>query len=335
MTGGWDDEDWDQDDEPAPVVEAAVGGWERVEQLAPTATDTEERAPRPCKRCGVERDWVWIAEMGFFVAPPLLCAACRDLENGEAEQLRRADALQRAGIPERYRGWSFGRTAYQDGLPHEWRSRMGARIADGERVIGILSGCADAVEGLDAWTPSQGWVWLEGPAGCGKTLLACCAAERLICAPLEWEVELDGEWVVGVEQERKAPRGSPLRRRGGWEVVLVSEAEMFADQRADRNREPGETTTIRRLIGSGVLILDDCGQSLEEAGPVLGQRREFLEQLVDARYRARRPTIFTSNHALHGPRLEPLIGRRAHGRIVEMVGPRNWRLDGDWRQGRG
>ena len=107
----------------------------------------------------------------------------------------------------------------------------------------------------------------------------------------------------------------------------------MGDAKGDRNREQGEPTTLRRLIGAGVLVWDDAGQSLEDAGPVLGQRRELIEQLVDARYKARRPMVLTSNLSLRASRTEALLGKRAHGRLVEMVGPRNWTLNGDWRQG--
>jgi DNA replication protein DnaC len=290
-----------------------------------------EGAERACQNCGVMAPWVWIEGCGWM-PPPRTCRVCSEEIEERTERERVQESLQRAGIPERYRGWSLQDLDYQgqeDG--YRWRSRHRARLDSGERVLGVLSGDEEAVEGLDAWRPEHGWVWLEGRCGSGKTLLACMAAERLIREPLRWEALLGGEWVDPQVAGRAVHGVLTLRRRGGWEVTIISEADAFSDQRADKNREPGERTTIRRLIDAGVLVWDDAGQSLEDAGPVLPQRREFFEQLVDARYRQSRPMLLTSNLSLRHSRTEALLGKRAHGRLLEMVGPRNWTLHGDWR----
>ncbi len=289
----------------------------------------------PCLRCGTPRPAVQVPP--YLVAlvgldptspPPAICDRCREEQAAQEARERLAARLQRAGIPERYRGWSFDEAVVA--TRHEFVADLRERLEP--KVLGVLTGCNEAMEGIAAWRPGNGWGYLEGEVGSGKTLLACCLAEDLLSTPLRVEVQTAEGWEEGEAAERQEPRGALRRKSGGWSAQLLGEGEMFARQRQDKHRAKGQRTTMQSMLAAEVLVWDDLGTALEGAGKAAEWRQEWVEELIDGRYRRRAPTVFTSNHALTG--LAPVLGERAAGRVVEMVGERRWVLSGNWRAGR-
>jgi DNA replication protein DnaC len=123
----------------------------------------------------------------------------------------------------------------------------------------------------------HGWLHIHGQAGAGKTHLALAITNQSIyaCGPVRY-------W---------------------YESELVIEAK-------DRiSREGTSPEALRReLSDCPLLVLDDLGSAKATPWAVL----EFLEPLVNARYKAQLPTVFTS---LGGPteireHLSESIGRR-------------------------
>jgi DNA replication protein DnaC len=123
----------------------------------------------------------------------------------------------------------------------------------------------------------DGWLHIHGLAGAGKTHLALAIANQAIyaCTPVRY-------WYVS---------------------ELVTEAK-------DRiGREGTSPETLRRELSEcPLLILDDLGSAKATPWAVL----EFLEPLVNARYKARLATVFTSlgTPAEIREHLSDSIGRR-------------------------
>ncbi len=99
----------------------------------------------------------------------------------------------------------------------------------------------------------------------------------------------------------------------GHTAVFASVPEVLSRIRATYNDEARETEAqlMFGLREAKLTVLDDLGAEKKSKWTL-----EKVYELIDARYRARRPTIVTSN--LTPEELEKQIGPRAYDRLLEM-----------------
>ena len=139
------------------------------------------------------------------------------------------------------------------------------------------------------------WLVLCGPTGTGKTGLAVSLLKQL------------------------AARG----QRG----LIVREKSMLDRIRATYNRqrgsdEPTETDVLDELRRVPVLVIDDVAAP---GSTTTDWAQGQLFDVLNARYSARRRTIFTSNlEAVQGDDLAEYLGPRIWSRVVERTNQRQW-----------
>lgn len=117
----------------------------------------------------------------------------------------------------------------------------------------------EAFEAAEAWASNPTtWLVIHGEPGCGKTHLACAAVNLLV--------------------------GTGRRVRFWYAPDLTRAAK-----RAIGEGNGAEDYLLRELIDLPILVIDDLGAA-RATDYVLS---EVLEPLIDARYRAKRPTLIT------------------------------------------
>jgi len=179
--------------------------------------------------------------------------------------------LRLAQVPELYEGKLMG--DYR--IAHQGAAIPGAELALAQAqtwVEKIVSG--DEVRSL----------YLSGPPGSGKTLLASIALTELIL--------------------HTARPGLFVKLSLGY----------FQRLRATYDDQPGgerASQVIARLSAVPHLVLDDLGAERGSAWEI-----EWLYNLIDARYQKRRPVIITSNHSIED--LRELSRGRVASRLRHM-----------------
>jgi DNA replication protein DnaC len=119
---------------------------------------------------------------------------------------------------------------------------------------------------------------------------------------------------------RMIAEAGPVR----YEITATTAADMYALLRPGGSPR-GEKAELDRLARSPILLLDDLGSA---------KASEWVEEttyrLINARYNACKPTIFTSNYttqaprdretgAILGPGLDAILGDRIVSRLAEMT----------------
>lgn len=162
------------------------------------------------------------------------------------------------------------------------------------------------------------WPWgsglyLFGSPGCGKTLLAALTMRGMLISGREygWPV-VDG---VRTSWEN-------FSRGGGghitfWQPIFrfVNTPRLLHDIKNTFTRmskeEPDTDSVITKYETADALVIDDIGREKPTDWV-----RETLFLLIDARYNAKRPTIFTSNY--HPRELAERLSEPIADRILEM-----------------
>ena len=161
------------------------------------------------------------------------------------------------------------------------------------------------------------WPWdkglyLNGPVGCGKTLLATCTIRGMILGAQEvgWPV-MDGQRVSWDDL------GYGCSHLTFWypEFRFVNVPRLLAEIKGTFSRQSRYELTTNDVIQDyekcDVLVLDDLG-----AEKATDWVREMMFLVVDSRYTSGRQTIFTSN--LSPRQLGETLSERIADRIVEM-----------------
>ena len=125
----------------------------------------------------------------------------------------------------------------------------------------------------------------------------------------EWCAYLVGSTGTGKTSQAIAAVKHYVSR--GWRCRYLTERDLF---RLLRPAEGGPRLRPEQLIDLDLLVIDEFGS----AGRTDWQH-EILRDVIDGRYRARRPTIFASNHSLRTLSAKEGLGRIIIERIYEGV----------------
>jgi DNA replication protein DnaC len=217
-------------------------------------------ANAPCSLCG-GTGWVLEAIEGRKQARPCTC---------RGENIAR-ERLESAGIPERYRDCNFSNFA--DDSPALVRAKEIAR------------------EFVDSYPAVEAGLLLVGPAGRGKTHLACAILSELVVT----------KGVSGLYADFS-------------DLLLRIQTSFRPD--ADSSKE----SVLTPYADAELLVLDELGASKPHPWVL-----DVLYNLLNTRYNRKRITIATSNwedepDSASGERekLEDRIGYRLRSRLYEM-----------------
>ena len=240
-----------------------------------------------------------------WLKPPQLCKACTERTQFDEGARLFAERQDVAGIPEIFRGFDLGGAdVHAGGDADSFRRQCLAGS-----TVGIVGGNSDAARFLRSWKPSDGWVYIHGINGSGKSSLSCAAANGILRHPYPPSL------LVIAEESLDS------------QIKQASTDARFRRDRADRHDPVGVACKV------AVLVYDDFATKSKrhaEQTPIDGWLRDQQERLIDHRYRNNLATILTSNVRL-GDLRERFSGRLA-GRVRERVGPRVYDLgNADWR----
>ena len=213
-----------------------------------------------CGQCG-GTGWILESADGKKSARP---CGCR-------ESTLRGDRLHAAGIPERYREQTFDN--FYDSSLH------------------LKSAKRRAQEFVDEYPGGPAGLLFLGPAGCGKTHLACAILSELV--------------------SRKGARGLYV----DFSDLLLKIQTSFRP-----DAESSKESVLTPYTDAEVLVLDELGASKPHAWVL-----DVLYNLLNTRYNRKRLTIATSNFedepdtaSGERDRLEDRIGYRVRSRLYEM-----------------
>jgi DNA replication protein DnaC len=230
---------------------------------------------------------------------PLVCRTCEDAARDAQVESDLSIRQHNADVPERFRPYRLDRV---ERMPagadlSQWRLELGRMRPV---AIGIHPGNVRAWQACCGYKPDSAGLWLHGPVGTGKTLLAAALATKLV-AP----------WVPLTEEEirKLAPKRVKYRLRRDVAPTAMCDVQDLLDR--TRLSWSGDRDPLGRLSRIQVLILDDLGAvTLPEFG------RDAIARVVDLRYRSRLPLIVTSN--VEPEALHESLGERTASRLASL-----------------
>ena len=179
--------------------------------------------------------------------------------------------------------------------------------------------------------------YICGPTGSGKTAMLCAFVNTQLRIPRTFAA-LEGEelenYLSQYDENIRANAGPVLKKTGGRGCLYVTEHDLCGDLdyfNQARWKNQGLTDPIQRAISTDVLVLDELGAKEGKKD----RHKDAIEYMIDQRYRDRKPIIIASNHALFPVDfVRNTYGARVASRLLEMCGPRQFELLGDWRHER-
>lgn len=131
-------------------------------------------------------------------------------------------------------------------------------------------------------------IYLYGGSGTGKTHLTACMANELI------------------EQ--------------GWQVLFTNFAEISKIIRTTfkKDSKENENDYINQLATIDFLFIDDLGTEVLQKNDEYTWMQEKIYDVINKRYNAKKPTIFSSNHSLKELIADRGMMKKTVDRIVEM-----------------
>lgn len=149
------------------------------------------------------------------------------------------------------------------------------------------------VESASKSRSAAGGLLLMGQTGTGKTHQAYGALRSLLPRTIEWIVRHDDE-----DQAQWVP--------DGWRATTY--ADLNASMRPSNGNDPEATLTANR--DTHIMMIDDLAAARSSEWV-----EEHIYRLINGRYEAMRPTIFTTN--LEPSALREAVGDRIASRLVE------------------
>lgn len=309
--------------------------------LQPKHTDPDlPPHPENCVQCNGRVPWVWLPLEHRNKPSRWIrglnangrCKGCRKIN----ERIERAERLQkaqkRARIPRPF--WSYRLDClefpFDNETPRDFRNRV--RKLKGP-TIGIDHLNEEAIDELQRFSPTSGnALWVEGPVGTGKSMLAAAAGTALLegktepgqSGPMTIQEAVQRGWT---HEEIRATRWKP--ENAGAQVLFIEEPELHSRARLSWKGDP---YALYNVSNAGVLILDDLGtagrgSNLDVFRPVAGPVHDTIERLICYRADRKLPTIITSNVPID--MAEALYGKRVASRLQAWMKP--LLIEGNWR----
>lgn len=157
---------------------------------------------------------------------------------------------------------------------------------------------------------------LHGGVGTGKTLIAACTVyEYIIGTPAGWE-QPDGSlgpYPVDIASLAAAEKGWRTAFTPPKNCIFASVPDLLSQVRStfDSAASANGAAMIENWAQCEFLVLDDIG-----AERVTDWTVELIYQIVNHRYNAKLPTVFTSNHSLN--EIASRLSERIADRMLEM-----------------
>lgn len=152
---------------------------------------------------------------------------------------------------------------------------------DGKNAT-VSSLCRSYVQNWEQMERDNAGLLLYGNTGTGKTFMACCIANALI-------------------------------DRGIGALVTTMDRLIGAMR---ENYEANKADILERIQSIPLLVLDDLGR--ERSTEYVCEK---IDEIVDARYTAGRPTIVTTNKTMEAMKEPQEQLKRAYDRLLEMCAP--------------
>ena len=290
----------------------------------------QTRPPRPkpmqCPRCERWHDWEWMDAIHYrprrtisarWVAPPvrsldedesvIACPACKELALHEVRERRIMRSLSRWGVPKYARPWGVKDIEYQN--DHETDGQFRQHIMAHVQRYGVTRQNRESVETALRWLEylkgkdpegSAAGLWIHGPVGTGKTLLAAMICRDLLgCGGMEWTRYSDayisrhlGRTVT--DEDRENPYFWGYSTGKAMPVMWVNESELL--RRVKLSWKGDEAPLYAAAKFKGLLIVDEAGaETAPQNGRAAEWKIEAFERLVARRIDRGAVSLFTSN----------------------------------------
>ncbi len=244
-----------------------------------------------------------------------MCEPCEEARVGRERLSDLETCWRNARLPLKFEGYRLDRTSSQ--RPRESDLEFVKRIEALTQMVGVSRHSVSALMKLEAWaqqTSPRSAFWLRGRPGFGKTLLLCALAHRLLEA--------------------------------GEDVLFWHEPDFFGQLALERHLSLQKGGVMYEARTCGVLLMDGANVSPHRVDLPKPWMARALTSLVNARYNAALPILWTSENSLAEyaevwrDALEDAPGDGFSGRLYEMCDRRettlqgfNWRVEG--REGDG
>lgn len=309
----------------------------------PKLTEPTDDIPLEQCKCGASHEWTWWepdqenpahrhAEPRWFVPPVNPCRICKPAHEKQeaADSLRARQA--RAGVPPRARGYRLQRGRMRQQQRDEDLGTFAHEVLGQRDVIGVTLANSRATRSIVSWKPGKGSMYLEGPCGCGKSLLAAALVTKLLTVEEMDRIEYADEELAAVhgwdaiDRVRASGRDFYYRRSPARTPYLITETELI---RRIKLSWSGDKDPLKQFGDTQIFVLDDLGTEGTKEYVV-----QAIERLICYRYDHELPMVFTSNvpwsEIVHAK--SPRYGARVASRLHQMVTERHVLGGIDWRE---
>tara|TARA_R110000744_G_scaffold293382_1_gene403778 strand:- start:1228 stop:2277 length:1050 start_codon:yes stop_codon:yes gene_type:complete len=340
----------------------------------------KEPDPVMCPSCGTKQRWTEYERRGRMIwayppvkrltppvgseeegENPLACPVCEEETRDLAVKKLISRRLAMSGVPERFRGYTLDRAVYQENGEHPSDFRL--RVRGEEGVYGVCHEDHEAFRSCLQWVQYmkggksklrgiQGpkrhkrgaSLYIHGPVGVGKTLLAVVLLSELVkgghkvpVSESDYAEHLSAKSGVSLESAMKDVEASRCEGRPiawtaerSYTAKFIEEGDLIAAETLSWKGNPSPLFRFTKHRGGPVVIDDFDSDGGGQKGP-----REFvvrsLERVIQYRHSRRLTTILTSNTP--PGKIREVYGDRVASRLREVYEPIQLTGGGDeWRR---